>query len=169
MATQGTTTVDTVRGLTIKQPWAFAIAEGFKTVENRSRRTHHRGTILIHAGSACDPSVSIARYSRPAAARLDGLGGSGNFWDARTLLPSRIVSTPPTPVALSAVIATARIAGCHEASSNCCAPWGQPDQWHWELADIEPLTTAVACRGALGLWRPAADVMDAVTTATRER
>jgi hypothetical protein len=151
----------TARGLTIKQPWAFAIAEGFKTIENRSRRINYRGTLLIHAGRTLDDSVSIARYSRDAAIRLTELGGRSNYWDARQHLPSRIVPPPPTSLALSAVIATAELVGCHEAVDGCCAPWGFPDCWHWELANVQPLKHAVAKAGALGLWKPAAELLAA--------
>ena len=157
-----TPTDDTSRGLTIKQPWAFAIAEGFKTVENRTRRTHFRGTLLIHAGKEYDASVPLVRHSRDSAIRLDELGGRSNFWDARAYLPSRIVAPPHATLALSGVIATARLAGCHEAADDCCAPWGFPGVWHWELADVQPLKRAVPRAGALGLWKPDAELLDAV-------
>jgi hypothetical protein len=158
-----TTATATYRGLTIKQPWAFAIAEGFKTIENRSRRTNYRGTLLIHAGRAVDDTVAIVRYSRDAARRIDELGGRLNFWDAREHIPSRIVPPPPVSMALSAVIATAQLVGCHEAADGCCAPWGFPDQWHWEFADVQPLERAIAKTGALGLWKPDAELLAAAT------
>ncbi|NUU26028.1 MAG: ASCH domain-containing protein [Streptomycetaceae bacterium] len=157
-----TTATATYRGLTIQQPWAFAIAEGFKTVENRSRRTNYRGTLLIHAGLRIDHAVPIVRYSRDAAIRFDQLGGRSNYWDAREHIPSRIVPAPPTALALSSVVATAQLVGCHEATDGCCAPWGFPDQWHWELADVQPLKRAVAKTGALGLWKPDAELLAAV-------
>lgn len=39
-----------MKALSVKQPWAWAIVNGFKPIENRTRRTNHRGDILIHAG-----------------------------------------------------------------------------------------------------------------------
>lgn len=36
--------------LSVKQPWAWLIVNGIKTVENRSWYTEHRGGLLIHAG-----------------------------------------------------------------------------------------------------------------------
>lgn len=39
-----------LKALSIKQPWAWLIVNGYKDVENRSRRTHFRGRILVHAG-----------------------------------------------------------------------------------------------------------------------
>lgn len=154
----------THRGLTIQQPWAFAIAEGFKTVENRSRRTSHRGLLLIHAGLKHDSTAPIVRYSRDAAIRLDELGGSLNFYEARALVPS-VFSQPHPTLALGAVIATATLSGCHEAADGCCAPWGFPNCWHWELTDVQPLERAVPRRGALGLWKPDTELLDAVATA----
>lgn len=159
------TATDSIRGLTIKQPWAFAIAEGFKTIENRSRRTNYRGTLLIHAGQTVDQSVRIVRYSRDAAIRFDNLGGRSNYWDVRQHIPSRIVPPPATAMACSAVIATAQLVGCHEATDGCCSPWGFADQWHWELADIRQLERAVPRAGALGLWKPDAELLTALTPA----
>ena len=37
--------------LSIRQPFAGAVATGWKTVENRSQMFTHRGTFLIHAGT----------------------------------------------------------------------------------------------------------------------
>jgi ASCH domain len=39
------------RVLSIRQPWAWAIAGGRKKVENRSWDTPYRGTVYIHASS----------------------------------------------------------------------------------------------------------------------
>lgn len=36
-----------VRALSVRAPWAEMIASGRKTLEIRSRRTHHRGELLI--------------------------------------------------------------------------------------------------------------------------
>jgi ASCH domain-containing protein len=39
-----------MKALTVRQPWAELIVSGCKDVENRSRRTFHRGPLAIHAG-----------------------------------------------------------------------------------------------------------------------
>ena len=39
-----------MKSLTIKEPWASLIIEGYKKYEFRSRKTNYRGKILIHAG-----------------------------------------------------------------------------------------------------------------------
>lgn len=40
--------------LTIKQPWATLIAEGYKEYEFRTWNTKYRGELLIHAGLGVD-------------------------------------------------------------------------------------------------------------------
>ncbi len=39
----------TIKTLSVKQPWAWAIAEGLKTIETRKWCPNHRGDILIAA------------------------------------------------------------------------------------------------------------------------
>ena len=40
--------------LSIKQPWAWLIVNGYKDVENRTWSTNFRGRFLIHAGKSFD-------------------------------------------------------------------------------------------------------------------
>ena len=40
--------------LTLKQPWASLVANGYKVYEFRSWKTNYRGEILIHAGCGVD-------------------------------------------------------------------------------------------------------------------
>lgn len=117
-----------MRALTIRQPWADAIAHPTKRTENRTWTTKYRGPLLIHAGAAYDPM--------------------GRFiitdWDA-------LDSWPDTR---SAIIARAELADVHPATNGCCAPWGEPGVYHWQLTDITPLPDPVPCKGRLGLWTP---------------
>lgn len=38
-----------MKALSIRQPWAWLIVNGYKDIENRSWRTKYRGPVLIHA------------------------------------------------------------------------------------------------------------------------
>src|SRR5689334_19769244 len=57
--------LDALRALTVRQPWADAIVDGYKGTENRSQGfpKRYRGLLLIHAGlsralsGARDPRV----------------------------------------------------------------------------------------------------------------
>ena len=43
--------------LTIREPWATLIINGFKCYEFRSWKTNYRGKILIHAGNGVDKDI----------------------------------------------------------------------------------------------------------------
>lgn len=43
-----------MKALSIKQPWAWLIVNGFKDIENRTWQTSFRGLVLIHAGKNHD-------------------------------------------------------------------------------------------------------------------
>ena len=43
-----------MKALTIKEPWATLIIEGYKEYEFRSWKTNYRGKVLIHGGKSID-------------------------------------------------------------------------------------------------------------------
>ena len=49
--------------LTIKQPWATLIMQGYKRFEFRSWQTKYRGDLLIHAGKGID-KVAMERLAK---------------------------------------------------------------------------------------------------------
>lgn len=49
--------------LTIKEPWASLIIEGYKKYEFRSWRTNYRGKILIHAGMSLEKDM-LERFEK---------------------------------------------------------------------------------------------------------
>jgi hypothetical protein len=142
--------------LTIRQPWAWAIAAAGKDVENRSWHTGYRGPLAIHAGLAeAEPDGMPADACRGYAWALierDARGRAGR--------------TPAA--ALGAIIAVAELAGCHlhdaggegcghdgrwrTADDDLCSQWAQPGQWHWQVAHVRPLAQPLPLRGRIGLW-----------------
>ena len=140
-----------LRALTIKQPWASAVAYGSKRVENRTWLTSYRGLIAIHAGSAVDWTARKQAWLAAGLVPYQA-GDPRRAWEAS--LPR------------GAVIAVARLTGCHQArecagrrpDGRLCSPWAARNAWHWELADVHPLRDPVPCPGALNLWRPPAAV-----------
>jgi hypothetical protein len=144
-----------VRAITVKQPWAWAIALGGKTVENRSRGTSYRGTLLIHAGKG---------WSERGASDVRVLTAWRDPWhDQRHLVVA------PELVPLGAVIAVAQLVDSHP-DADCCRPWGESEYsetsgrrrtvvHHLVLENVVPLAEPVPCPGALGLWRPPHDVV----------
>lgn len=122
------------RALTIRQPWAGAIAHQTKRVENRSWQLpakHHGARILIHAGAQPD------RHAQVFGDHLD---------------------------VYSAVVAVATITGCHWSEGwQCCGYWAFEKAYHWTLADVVALDEPVPAKGRLGIWTPDADLVAAVT------
>jgi hypothetical protein len=123
----------THRALTIRQPWAGAIAHQTKRVENRSWKLpakHHGARILVHAGAQPDRSAQVY----------------GDHLDV-----------------YSAVVAVATITGCHWSDEwQCCGYWAFEHAYHWTLDDVVALPDPVPARGALGFWTPGDDVLAAV-------
>ncbi|MFJ8727686.1 hypothetical protein [Streptomyces sp. NPDC093269] len=122
-----------MKALTIRQPWAGAIAHQTKRVENRTWKLPARyegARLLIHAGAQLD---------RDAKVYGPNLGVYG------------------------AVVAVATLTGCHYSDDGqCCGPWGMENVYHWTLADVTALEVPVPCKGRLGLWTPDDDVLVAV-------
>lgn len=56
----------TIKALSVRQPWAWLIAHGYKDTENRTWNTNFRGKFLIHASLKIDKSViQEMKYLRP--------------------------------------------------------------------------------------------------------
>lgn len=141
-----------MRALTIRQPYAWAVAIGRKPVENRTRATSHRGPLAIHAGAAWYP---------------DG------DWDQRIIAawhsagrPTPTLSPAGWPRAwFGAVLAVADLYDCHTPAPDCCASeWADRAGAHLLLRDVQVLPEPVYARGALGLWTLPPDVEAAVLT-----
>jgi hypothetical protein len=116
--------------LTIRQPYAYCVAIGAKTVENRPRPTRYRGLLAVHAGKHWASTALVNKPAQLLAARH----------------PERLV--------LGAVIATTELVDCHLAADGCCAPWGAAGVgvWHWVLQRTRPLPVPVPAVGQLGFW-----------------
>lgn len=144
-----------MKAITVRQPWAWAIATGAKLVENRQAGfpAKYRGPLAIHAGKGWS---------------YRGLA------DDRILALARLNDVEPAELPLGVIVAVCQLAGVHHAEEACCdSPWAETsyvinggktitDVAHLVLADVEALAEPVACRGALGLWTPPLHVLAAL-------
>lgn len=143
-----------MKALTIKQPYAWAIATGRKPVENRTQLTSHRGDIAIHAGAAwfkgAETDERVARA----------------WWGIAPGLRPRVTVEPSwwAPGWWRAVLAVAELHDSHVPSPDCCASeWADPDVGaHWLLRNVRRLDHHVPAVGFLGLWTLPDDVERAV-------
>lgn len=53
-----------MKAISIRQPWAWLIVNGFKDIENRSWDTKYRGIVLIHASSRKPTMIEVAEARR---------------------------------------------------------------------------------------------------------
>lgn len=146
-----------VIAITVRQPWAFAIAQLQKNIENRVWTTSHRGLLAVHAGGTWDGDR--------AARRVFELSGA------------LVVKTD-----MAAIVAVVELVDVHHSTSCIrsprerhlhadgpftCSPWATGlgetgGMWHWQLAKVRRLAVPVPCKGTQRLWELPGDVEAAV-------
>lgn len=132
--------------LTVRQPWAWAIAKGYKTIENRSRATSHRGPLAIHAGLRWDEPKEL--WLRNAVSIARNLGFQ---------LPKYLADDMPH-AGTGLIIAVVDVIDVCTASRGgpvveCdCGPWANAGETHWKLNNARLLPDPVPAKGRLGLW-----------------
>lgn len=144
-----------MKALSVRQPWAWAIAHGGKDIENRTWATaSYRGPLAIHAGARWDEDGAYDKRI------LRALQGFGDRFDP----PLRVERLGPktvrllrdrqlTPGAVVAVVDLVGICAARTTSEQCgCGVWAIDGQCHWQVTNVRPLTEPVACKGRLGLW-----------------
>jgi hypothetical protein len=147
---------DTLPALSIRQPWAHAILDLGKDIENRGRPARYRGPLLLHAGVA----LSAAELSDCIAWMKENVG------DACKRVPTYfelqrggIIASPADGAAGSRQAGRrlrdpgrrhgmAELVDCVEDSDS---PWFE-GPFGWVLANPRPLPF-VPYRGQLGLFR----------------
>jgi hypothetical protein len=80
-----------MKALSIRQPWAWLIVNGYKDIENRKWRTDFRGKFLVHAGKQFDYDgyrwvKSNSRINMPEINKFEmgGIVGSAEIIDCVT-------------------------------------------------------------------------------------
>lgn len=128
--------------LTIKQPWASAVAFAGKDIENRSWQCHYRGPLAIHAGAAFIEDELYRRRSVVRRGEKRPLIEWINQGRKRYGL-ERVEET----LDQSCVIAIGMLVDCVQKSSS---PWFE-GEWGWVLAGVIPIRP-VPLAGKLGIW-----------------
>lgn len=70
-----------MKALSLKQPWANAIAKGFKTIETRTWETSFRGDLLICSSLKPDFSLKIFPKKNHPQKGIWCKDVSGGFWN----------------------------------------------------------------------------------------
>ena len=115
-----------MKALSIRQPWAWLVVNGYKDIENRTWSTSFRGRIYVHTGQRMvdDDYPEQREYMTRAG----------------IVIPSRL--------ARGAIVGEVTIAGCVDESASpwFCGPYG------FILEDPVTYSEPVPCRGQLGFF-----------------
>jgi hypothetical protein len=116
--------------LTVRQPHAHLLIHGsptagLKDVENRSKRTRYRGTLLIQA-----------------SAKVDHAAYAGYIADGVELPPADELVT-------GAIIGSVQITGCVRDSRS---RWAIQGYWHWLTAVPRPAEPVIPLKGQLSMF-----------------
>lgn len=95
-----------MKALSIRQPWAWLIVNGYKDIENRNWDTKYRGQVLIHASSK-RPTKSEVESAREILRQTAG-------WEVAIRMPSA------EHYELGGIVGVATITG---TSRNAPSPW----------------------------------------------
>jgi len=115
--------------LSVRQPWAWLIVNGWKNIENREWPTRVRGPILIHAGKGMT---------------ADEYEGCQIFVEGF----SSLQLPPPEKLERGGIVGQATLLDCVNRHSS---EWFV-GTWGFVLADQKPLPFA-PCKGALGFFK----------------
>ena len=135
------------KALSIRQPWAWAILNAGKDIENRPRRFHYRGPICLHASQHKDRNE--AQWDA-CMAILDGMHGAFTMRELAAQQGRWSSASTSNEAVRGGIIGTAEIVDCVEQSDS---PWFF-GPFGLVLENIKPVEF-VPVKGALGLfnWR----------------
>lgn len=147
-----------MRGISIRPPWADAVVDGHKGVENRRRGfpRNYRGLLLVQAALTWSPRGG-------ADPRVLNVYPDLRRMPAR---PARGELVPP--FTLGAVLGTVELVDAHR-DAGCCRPWGESsyvedggtvrgDLVHLVLEAAHRFAEPIPARGFVGLWVPDEDL-----------
>ena len=116
-----------MKALSIRQPWAWLIVNGYKDIENRTWSTGFRGRVYVHAGRKIK---------------------SGDFPEQRDYITQSGILLPAEP-SLGAIVGEVTITDCVDISSSpwFCGPYG------FLLSSPVAYKDPIPYRGQLGLFQ----------------
>jgi ASCH domain len=114
-----------MKALSIKQPWAWLIVNGYKDIENRTWATRFTGEVLIHTGKKMD---ELSAYEKQA-------------------IENHIGRSLPTEFELGGIVGKVRIKTCINWSSS----FWFTGSYGFVLEDAKQLPFK-PCKGQLGFF-----------------
>ena len=120
--------------LTIKQPWATLIMQGYKRFEFRSWQTKYRGDLLIHAGKGIDKEAT-----------------------------KRLAKYIPKDLPAGKILGKVKLVNCIKCDDNFkekCLKENKDiyakstfiEKYAWQLENVEVFNKPIEAKGKLSLW-----------------
>ena len=130
---------ETIKVLSIRQPWAWLICSRIKDVENRTWKTNYRGRLYIHAGKSFDWNAIpfCVNINRPLLASLI----KAHFVFSQKLRLS-------TYDEFGAIIGYVDFVDCVQNSRSI---WAEPGLFHWKF-DNANFIDPIPLKGQLGIF-----------------
>ena len=119
--------------LTIKEPWATLIIEGYKKYEIRSWKTNYRGKILIHAGLTLEKCMEERFKEYNLNYRYGNIIGEAELVDC-ILIDEKFNKE------------------LRKINPIVYAKSGYVEKYAWKLKNIKKYDKPITCKGKLGLW-----------------
>ena len=122
-----------MKALTIKEPWATLIIEGYKKYEFRSWKTNYRGKILIHAGLSLEKDMKERFKDYDLEYKLGYIIGEAEIVDCILVdkkLNEQLKKINPVVYGRS----------------------NHVENYAWKLENIKKYDNPISCKGKLGLW-----------------
>ncbi len=140
---------DTLKALTLTQPWATLVAFEAKRFETRSWLTEYQGPLVIQAAKGFPGWAEDLCNKEPFRSSLEEAGYSRN--------PE--VKHNPWCLPLGPIVAVVWLDGVERITQNYPVSMTErafgnyaPGRYAWSLSKVYRLTTPIAARGSLGLW-----------------
>lgn len=122
-----------MKALTIKQPWASLITEGYKKYEFRSWKTNYRGKILIHSGLSLEKDMQERFKDYNLDYQLGYIIGEAEIVDCILVYEKfneELRNIDPIVYGRS----------------------NHVENYAWKLENIKKYDNPIPCKGKLGLW-----------------
>lgn len=122
-----------MKALTIKEPWASLIVNGYKIYEFRSWKTNYRGKILIHAGMSLEKDMlkKFEQYNLNCS--------KGSIIGEAELVDCILVDEDFKKKLLS-------------IDSTVYSKSNHNETYAWKLENVKRYDMPIYCKGRLGLW-----------------
>ena len=127
----------TLKCLSIQQPWAWLIVNGYKEIEKRDWLTSYRGPVLIHAGARLDRDCFRADGSRDE-----------DFADDVTTLCGQSIPNRQSLYPIKSIVGMATLVDVVTKSSS---PWFV-GRYGFVFANARPFKEPIRYSGALKLF-----------------